>query len=149
MIRARGLTKRYGNKVALADATFDIQPGKVTGFLGPNGAGKSTSMRLMMGLDKPTAGEVTIGGMRYTQHAAPLTLVGALLDAKGVHPGRSARSPLRALAATHRLGNARVEHVLGMTGLTDVAHKRVGGFPLGMGQRLGIAAALLGDPQVL
>jgi ABC-2 type transport system ATP-binding protein len=135
--------------VALADATFDIQPGKVTGFLGPNGAGKSTSMRLMMGLDKPTAGEVTIGGMRYTQHAAPLTLVGALLDAKGVHPGRSARSHLRALAATHRLGNARVEHVLGMTGLTDVAHKRVGGFSLGMGQRLGIAAALLGDPQVL
>ena len=149
MINARGLTKQYGSKVALADATFDIHPGRVTGFLGPNGAGKSTSMRLMVGLDRPTAGVVTIGGKRYADHAAPLTVVGALLDAKGVHPGRSARSHLLSLAATHRIGARRVEQVLGMTGLTDVAHKRVGGFSLGMGQRLGIAAALLGDPQVL
>ena len=149
MINARGLTKQYGSKVALVDATFDIQPGRVTGFLGPNGAGKSTSMRLMVGLDRPTAGVVTIGGKRYADHAAPLTVVGALLDAKGVHPGRSARSHLLSLAATHRIGARRVEQVLGMTGLTDVAHKRVGGFSLGMGQRLGIAAALLGDPQVL
>lgn len=149
MINARGLTKQYGSKVALADATFDIHPGRVTGFLGPNGAGKSTSMRLMVGLDRPTAGVVTIGGKRYAEHAAPLTMVGALLDAKGVHPGRSARSHLLSLAATHRIGARRVEQVLGMTGLTDVAHKRVGGFSLGMGQRLGIAAALLGDPQVL
>ncbi|MDN5559921.1 MAG: ATP-binding cassette domain-containing protein [Ruaniaceae bacterium] len=149
MINARGLTKQYGSKVALVDATFDIQPGRVTGFLGPNGAGKSTSMRLMVGLDRPTAGVVTIGGKRYADHAAPLTVVGALLDAKGVHPGRSARSHLLGLAATHRIGARRVEQVLAMTGLTDVAHKRVGGFSLGMGQRLGIAAALLGDPQVL
>ena len=149
MINARGLTKQYGSKVALVDATFDIHPGRVTGFLGPNGAGKSTSMRLMVGLDRPTAGVVTIGGKRYAEHAAPLTMVGALLDAKGVHPGRSARSHLLSLAATHRIGARRVEQVLGMTGLTDVAHKRVGGFSLGMGQRLGIAAALLGDPQVL
>lgn len=149
MIKARGLTKQYGSKTALADATFDIQPGRVTGFLGPNGAGKSTSMRLMVGLDHPTTGTVTIGGKKYAEHAAPLAVVGALLDAKGVHPGRSARSHLRALAATHGIGAKRVDHVLEMTGLTEVAHKRVGGFSLGMGQRLGIAAALLGDPQVL
>ncbi|HMR48056.1 MAG TPA: ABC transporter ATP-binding protein [Arachnia sp.] len=149
MITARGLSKHYGTKKALDDVSFDIRPGKVTGFLGPNGAGKSTSMRLMVGLDRPTSGEVTIGGMSFVRQAAPLTVVGALLDAKGVHPGRTARSHLRALAATHGLGARRVEQVLEMTGLTEVAGKRVGGFSLGMGQRLGIAAALLGDPQVL
>jgi len=149
MITARGLSKYYGTKKALDDVSFDILPGKVTGFLGPNGAGKSTSMRLMVGLDRPTSGEVTIGGMPFARHAAPLTVVGALLDAKGVHPGRTARSHLRALAATHGLGARRVDQVLEMTGLTEVAGKRVGGFSLGMGQRLGIAAALLGDPQVL
>ena len=149
MITARGLSKRYGNKLALDGVSFDIEPGQVTGFLGPNGAGKSTSMRLMVGLDRPTSGEVTIAGKPFAQHDAPLTVVGALLDAKGVHPGRSARSHLRALAATHGFGSRRVDQVLEMTGLTDVAGKRVGGFSLGMGQRLGIAAALLGDPQVL
>ncbi|MDF1488739.1 ABC transporter ATP-binding protein [Tessaracoccus caeni] len=149
MITARGLSKRYGNKLALDGVSFDIEPGQVTGFLGPNGAGKSTSMRLMVGLDRPTSGEVTIAGKPFAQHDAPLTVVGALLDAKGVHPGRSARSHLRALAATHGIGSRRVDQVLEMTGLTDVAGKRVGGFSLGMGQRLGIAAALLGDPQVL
>ncbi len=149
MITARGLSKHYGDKVALDNVSFDIQPGIVTGFLGPNGAGKSTSMRLMVGLDRPTTGSVTIGGKRYADHQAPLAVVGALLDAKGVHPGRSARSHLMALAATHGIGAKRVDQVLDMTGLTGVAKKRVGGFSLGMGQRLGIAAALLGDPQVL
>ena len=149
MIKARGLTKHYGDKVALDGVSFSIQPGLVTGFLGPNGAGKSTSMRLMVGLDKPTSGTVTIGGKKLAEHAAPMQVVGALLDAKGVHPGRSARSHLRGLAATHGLGNKRVDEVLEMTGLADVANKRVGGFSLGMGQRLGIAAALLADPQVL
>lgn len=149
MITARGLSKRYGNKLALDDVSFDIEPGLVTGFLGPNGAGKSTSMRLMVGLDRPTSGEVTIAGKPFVQHDAPLTIAGVLLDAKGVHPGRSAHSHLRALAATHGIGAQRVDQVLEMTGLTDVASKRVGGFSLGMGQRLGIAAALLGDPQVL
>ncbi len=149
MISAQGLTKHYGAKVALDNVTFQIQPGIVTGFLGPNGAGKSTSMRLMVGLDKPTSGAVTIGGKRYRDHAAPMAEVGALLDASGVHPGRSARSHLRGLAATHGIGRGRVDEVLEETGLTAVANKRVGGFSLGMGQRLGIAAALLGDPEVL
>lgn len=149
MISARGLSKQYGDKKALDDVSFDIAPGMVTGFLGPNGAGKSTSMRLMVGLDKPTAGTVTIGGKPYAEHRAPLSVVGALLEAKGVHPGRSARSHLRALAATHGVSDKRVDEVLEMTGLTEVAGKRVGGFSLGMGQRLGIAAALLGDPEVL
>ncbi|WP_440313089.1 ABC transporter ATP-binding protein [Leucobacter chromiireducens] len=149
MIEARGLSKRYGGKLAVDDVSFTIQPGQVTGFLGPNGAGKSTSMRLMVGLDRPTAGTVTIHGRRYADLPAPLHEVGALLDAKGVHPGRTARSHLRALAATHRIPERRVHEVLEQTGLGAVANKRVGGFSLGMGQRLGIAAALLGDPRVL
>ncbi len=149
MIKARGLSKHYDDKVALDNVSFDIEPGLVTGFLGPNGAGKSTSMRLMVGLDKPTSGTVTIGGKRYIDQPAPMAEVGALLDAKGVHPGRSARSHLRALGATHGIGAKRIDEVLEMTGLTEVANKRVGGFSLGMGQRLGIAAAMLGDPQVL
>lgn len=149
MIEARGLSKRYGSKVAVDDVSFTIKPGQVTGFLGPNGAGKSTSMRLMVGLDRPTSGTVTIHGNRYADLGAPLREVGALLDAKGVHPGRSARSHLRALAATHGIPDRRVHEVLEQTGLSAVAHKRVGGFSLGMGQRLGIAAALLGDPRVL
>lgn len=149
MIEARGLSKRYGSKLAVDDVSFTIAPGKVTGFLGPNGAGKSTAMRLMVGLDRPTSGTVTVHGSRYADLPAPMHEVGALLDAKGVHPGRSARSHLRALAATHRLPERRVDEVLEQTGLTSVAQRRVDGFSLGMGQRLGIAAALLGDPRVL
>lgn len=149
MIEARGLTKHYGTKRAVDDVSFSIEPGQVTGFLGPNGAGKSTSMRLILGLDRPSAGTVTVNGKRYTDSASPLTEVGALLDAKGVHPGRSARSHLRAIAATHGISDRRVGEVLAQTGLESVAHKRVGGYSLGMGQRLGIAAALLGDPEVL
>lgn len=149
MIEARGLSKRYGQKVAVDDLSFTIRPGQVTGFLGPNGAGKSTTMRLTVGLDRPSAGTVTVNGHRYRDAAAPLSEVGALLDAKGVHPGRSARSHLSALAATHGISDRRVHEVLEQTGLSAVANKRVGGFSLGMGQRLGIAAALLGDPQVL
>lgn len=149
MIEARGLTKRYGSKTALEDVSFDIRPGQVTGFLGPNGAGKSTSMRLMLGLDRPSAGTVTIARKNFTHSPAPLAEVGALLDAKGVHPGRSARSHLRALAATHGISDTRVDAVLEQAGLTAVANKRVGGFSLGMGQRLGIAAALLGDPHTV
>ena len=149
MIKARNLSKHYGATKALDDVSFDIEPGRVTGFLGPNGAGKSTSMRLMVGLDRPTVGEVTIAGRPFAEHRSPLAVAGVLLDAKGVHPGRTARSHLRGLAATHRIGSRRVDQVLELTGLTQVAHRRVGGFSLGMGQRLGIAAALLGDPQVL
>ncbi|MEJ6490013.1 ABC transporter ATP-binding protein [Leucobacter sp. USCH14] len=149
MIEARGLTKQYGSKTAVDDVSFSIKPGQVTGFLGPNGAGKSTSMRLMLGLDRPTSGTVTVNGARYADTAAPLGEVGALLDAKGVHPGRSARSHLRALAATHGIPDRRVSEVLEQTGLSAVANRRVGGFSLGMGQRLGIAAALLGDPRIL
>ncbi|EYT52877.1 multidrug ABC transporter ATP-binding protein [Leucobacter sp. UCD-THU] len=149
MIEARGLSKQYGKKTAVDDVSFSIRPGQVTGFLGPNGAGKSTSMRLMAGLDRPSAGTVTVNGRRYADSPAPLAEVGALLDAKGVHPGRSARSHLRALAATHGIPDRRVHEVLEQTGLGAVANKRVGGFSLGMGQRLGIAAALLGDPQTL
>lgn len=149
MIEARGLSKHYGRKAAVDDLSFTIRPGQVTGFLGPNGAGKSTTMRLTVGLDRPTAGTVTVNGHRYRDAAAPLAEVGALLDAKGVHPGRSARSHLSALAATHGISDRRVHEVLEQTGLSAVANKRVGGFSLGMGQRLGIAAALLGDPQVL
>lgn len=149
MIEARGLTKHYGSKTAVDNVNFTIKPGQVTGFLGPNGAGKSTSMRLMVGLDRPTAGSVTVNGQRYQEMKAPLAEVGVLLDAKGVHPGRSARSHLRALAATHGIPEKRVSEVIDMTGLGAVASKRVGGFSLGMGQRLGIAAALLGDPKVI
>jgi ABC-2 type transport system ATP-binding protein len=149
MIQAHGLTKRYGDKTAVDDISFTIAPGSVTGFLGPNGAGKSTTMRMIMGLDRPTAGTVTVNGKPYAQHRAPLHEVGALLDARAAHPGRSARSHLRTMAATHNIPPARVDEVIDMTGLGRVARKRVGGFSLGMGQRLGIAAAMLGDPQTL
>lgn len=149
MIQAEGLTKRYGSKLAVDNISFTIPAGQVTGFLGPNGAGKSTTMRMIMGLDSPTAGTVTVNGKPFAQHKNPAQQVGALLDAKGIHPGRSARSHLRALAASNNIPMRRVDEVLTITGLTEVAKKRAGGFSLGMGQRLGIAAALLGDPQVL
>jgi ABC-2 type transport system ATP-binding protein len=146
MIEARGLTKSYGGRAAVCDLSFTVRPGVVTGFLGPNGAGKSTTMRLILGLDAPSAGSVRVGGRRYAEHPAPLREVGALLEAKAVHSGRSARNHLLALAATHGIGARRVDQVLGLAGLSDVAGRRVGSFSLGMGQRLGIAAALLGDP---
>ena len=146
MIEAHELTKRYGDKTAVHTLSFTIAPGTVTGFLGPNGAGKSTTMRLIMGLDRPTSGTVTVNGKPYGQHRSPLREVGALLDAKAVHPGRSARSHLRTMAATHNIKTSRVSEVIEMTGLAGAATKRVGGFSLGMSQRLGIAAALLGDP---
>ncbi len=149
MIEATRLTKRYGAKTAVDDATFTVRPGIVTGFLGPNGAGKSTTMRMIVGLDNPTSGGVTINGAPYAALRAPLREVGILLDAKAVHPGRSARGHLRALAATHGIPQRRVDEVIGLTGLDSVAGKRVKGFSLGMGQRLGIAAALLGDPATL
>lgn len=149
MIEARGLTKKYGDKLATDDLTFTVEPGKVTGFLGPNGAGKSTTMRMMVGLDRPTSGKVLVNGASYADHAAPLHEVGALLEARAVHPGRSARNHLLALALTSGIGKARVDQVLDMVGLSEVAGKRVSGFSLGMGQRLGVAAALLGDPQTL
>jgi ABC-2 type transport system ATP-binding protein len=149
MIEARGLTKRYGEKLAVDDLTFTVQPGIVTGFLGPNGAGKSTTMRMILGLDGPTKGTVTIDGRRYADQPAPLREVGALLEARAIHTGRSARNHLLALAATTGIGSRRVEEVIDLVGLTDVAGKRAGGFSLGMGQRLGIASALLGDPGTL
>ena len=149
MIEARGLSKRYGTKTAVDNVSFTVQPGKVTGFLGPNGAGKSTTMRMIVGLDRPTGGAVTVNGKPYKQHNAPLHEVGALLDAKAVHTKRSAYNHLRALAATHGISNKRVNEVIELTGLGPVAKRRVGGFSLGMGQRLGIAVALLGDPQTL
>lgn len=146
MIEARGLTKRYGDKLAVEDLTFSVQPGVVTGFLGPNGAGKSTTMRMILGLDAPSSGTVTVNGRRYREHPAPLHEVGALLEARSVHTGRSARSHLRAMAATCGIGRRRVDEVIDIVGLTDVAGDRVGSFSLGMGQRLGIASPLLGDP---
>jgi len=149
MIEARGLTKRYGDKMAVDDLTFTVQPGIVTGFLGPNGAGKSTTMRMLLGLDAPTKGTATIGGRRYVDQPAPLHEVGALLEARAVHTGRSARNHLLALAATTGIGRHRVEEVIDLVGLSGVAGKRAGGFSLGMGQRLGIASALLGDPGTL
>ena len=149
MIEARSLTKQYGDKTAVNDVSFTVQSGKVTGFLGPNGAGKSTTMRMIVGLDRPTSGSVTVDGTPYADYPAPLHEVGVLLDAKAVHTGRSAYNHLRAMAATHGIPTSRVNEVIEMTGLTAVAKKRVGGFSLGMGQRLGIAAALLGDPRVL
>lgn len=149
MIEAQSLTKRYGSKTAVDGISFTVQPGKVTGFLGPNGAGKSTTMRMIMGLDRPTSGHVTVNGKPYAELTSPLTEVGALLEAKAVHTGRSARNHLRALAATHGISEKRVDEVVEMTGLQSVAKRRVGGFSLGMGQRLGIAAALLGDPRTL
>jgi len=149
MIQAHSLAKSYGPKRAVDGITFTVQPGKVTGFLGPNGAGKSTTMRMAMGLDRPTSGTVTINGKALAEHRAPLREVGALLEAKSVHKSRTARAHLLALAATHGIGRGRVDEVIGITGLGAVAGKKVGGFSLGMGQRLGIAAALLGDPQTL
>jgi ABC-2 type transport system ATP-binding protein len=149
MIEAVGLTKRYGDKIAVDDISFTVKPGLVTGFLGPNGAGKSTTMRLIVGLDRPTAGTVTVNGANYVNLRAPLREVGVLLDAKAVHTGRTAENHLLALAATHGIGHKRVDEVIALTGLESVARRRVGGFSLGMGQRLGIAAALLGDPSVL
>src|SRR5579875_1756297 len=148
-IEVRGLTKRFGRKVAVDDLTFTVEPGRVTGFLGPNGAGKSTTMRLILGLDHPHAGTATIGGRRYRDLPDPLRTVGALLEAKSVHPGRSARNHLRFLAQTQGLPARRVEEMLDLVGLREVADKRAGSFSLGMSQRLGIAAALLGDPRVL
>jgi ABC-2 type transport system ATP-binding protein len=149
MIEARGLTKRYGDKMAVDDLTFTVRPGIVTGFLGPNGAGKSTTMRMLLGLDAPSKGTATIGGRRYVDQSAPLHEVGALLEARAVHTGRSARNHLLALAATTGIGRRRVEEVIDLVGLSGVAGKRAGGFSLGMGQRLGIASALLGDPGTL
>src|SRR5437016_7679226 len=149
MIEVRGLTKRYGEKIAVNDLTFDVAPGRVTGFLGPNGAGKTTTMRLILGLDYPNAGTVTIEGKQYASLANPMREVGALLDAKAVHGGRSAYNHLLCLAQTNNLPKRRVGEVLELVGLTGVAGKRSKGFSLGMGQRLGIAAALLGDPAIL
>ena len=149
MINARGLVKNYGDKVAVDDLSFDVNPGIVTGFLGPNGAGKSTTMRMIIGLDAPDRGTVTVNGRPYAEHRAPLHEVGALLEAKAVHNGRSARNHLLVLAATCGISDRRVDELIELVGLTHVASKRVGGFSLGMGQRLGIAAALLGDPATL
>jgi ABC-2 type transport system ATP-binding protein len=149
MIEARGLVKRYGSTAAVNDLTFTIRSGLVTGFLGPNGAGKTTTMRLILGLDHPSAGTVTVNGRRYAQLPSPMHEVGALLDAGAVHGGRTARSHLLSLAQTNGIGRGRVDEVLGIVGLTDVAGQRSRGFSLGMRQRLGIAAALLGDPQIL
>ncbi len=148
-IEAVGLTKRFGQKVAVDGLSFHLEPGRVTGFLGPNGAGKSTTMRLIMGLDRPDAGSVTVNGRPYHDLAWPLREVGALLEAKAIHPGRSARAHLVMLAKTNRIPRRRVDEVLGIVGLTSVAGQRVGQYSLGMGQRLGIAAALLGDPGIL
>ena len=146
MIEVVGLTKRFGETVAVDDLTFQVRPGVVTGFLGPNGAGKSTTMRMILGLDRPTSGRATVNGKSYEQHRAPMCEVGALLEARSVHTGRSARNHLLALAATNGIGRRRVEEMIGLVGLESVADKRAGGFSLGMGQRLGIATALLGDP---
>jgi ABC-2 type transport system ATP-binding protein len=149
MIEIQQLTKVYGDKTAVDDLTFTVRPGVVTGFLGPNGAGKSTTMWAIVSLDRPTRGQALVEGRRYGDHPAPLCVVGALLEAGAAHPGRSAANHLLALAATHGIGRRRVEEVIGRVGLDEVARKRAGGFSLGMGQRLGIAAALLGDPAVL
>ena len=149
MIEAAELSKRYGAKTAVDRISFNVKPGRVTGFLGPNGAGKSTTMRMIVGLDNPSGGDVRVNGKHYAEHSAPLREVGALLDAKAVHTKRSAYNHLRAMAATHGIPNSRVKEVIEMTGLGPVAKKRVGSFSLGMGQRLGIACALLGDPHTV
>jgi ABC-2 type transport system ATP-binding protein len=149
MIEARGLSKRYGATVAVDSLTFNVRSSMVTGFLGPNGSGKSTTMRLILGLDAPDAGQARIGGRRYRDLRWPLREVGALLEARAFHPGRSARAHLHALAASNAIPRSRVEEVLGLVGLADAAGRRAGTFSLGMAQRLGIAAALLGDPAVL
>jgi ABC-2 type transport system ATP-binding protein len=149
LIEARELTKRYGDKVAVDHLSFTVIPGRVTGFLGPNGAGKSTTMRLILGLDRPESGTATIGGVAYARLNRPLQTVGALLEARSVHTGRSARNTLLYLAQSQGFPSSRVNEVLELVGLRDVAGKRTGGFLLGMMQRLGIAAAMLGDPRVL
>ena len=149
MIEAHGLTKRYGSKVAVDDLSFVVRPGIVTGFLGPNGAGKSTTMRMILGLDRPSDGSVTVNGKAYREHSAPLSEVGALLEARAVHTGRSARNHLLVLAQTAGIPKSRVDELIEVVGLTDVSRKRVKSFSLGMGQRLGIATALLGDPSTL
>jgi ABC-2 type transport system ATP-binding protein len=149
MIELHDVTKRYGSTVAVDHLSFEVRPGEVTGFLGPNGAGKSTTMRMIIGLDDPSAGRVTVDGRTYRDLRFPLRHVGALLDAKAVHPGRTARDHLRWLADANGIGRRRVDEVLELVGLAGVADRRTGGFSLGMGQRLGIATALLGDPDTL
>jgi ABC-2 type transport system ATP-binding protein len=149
LVEVRDLSKRFGDKLAVDNLSFTVEPGRVTGFLGPNGAGKSTTMRLIVGLDRPTSGTATIGGVPYARLRRPLTVVGALLEARALHPGRSARNHLLYLAQTQGLPARRADEVLDLVGLSAVRGKRAGGFSLGMTQRLGIAAAMLGDPQVL
>jgi ABC-2 type transport system ATP-binding protein len=149
MIEVHDLTKRYGDKTAVDGLTFTVKPGIVTGFLGPNGSGKSTTMRMILGLDRPTSGTATVNGRPYAEHPDPMFQAGALLDAKAVHTGRTAYHHLLALAATTGVPKSRVDEVIDIVGLHEVARKRVGGFSLGMGQRLGIASALLGDPEVV
>jgi len=149
MIEAKNLTKSYGDTKAVSDLTFTVKPGIVTGFLGPNGSGKSTTMRLILGLDAPTEGDVTVNGKRYAEFPAPLHEVGALLEARSVHTGRSAYNHLLAQAQTHGIPRSRVDDLIELVGLESVAKKRAGQFSLGMGQRLGIAAALLGDPETV
>jgi ABC-2 type transport system ATP-binding protein len=149
VIEVRGLQKRFGDKLAVDDLSFAVRPGIVTGFLGPNGAGKTTTMRLILGLDRPSAGTATVAGKAYVSLPAPLHEVGALLEAKDVHGGRSARNHLRALAQSNGIPGRRVDEVLDLTGISSVADKRIKGFSLGMSQRLGLAGALLGDPHVL
>src|SRR3954471_10999274 len=149
MIKVENLSKRYGDKLAVDGLSFVVQPGIVTGFLGPNGAGKSTTMRLIAGLDEPTAGTVTVNGGRYRSSRAPMSELGVLLEARAVHTGRSARNHLLALAQTNGIGRKRGREVVDLGGVRGVGGRRSGGFSLGMGQRLGIAAALLGDPRVI
>ena len=149
MIEISHLTKKFGDVAAVHDLTFSVQPGEVTGFLGPNGSGKTTTMRMILGLNRPTSGSATVNGKNYRELAAPLTEVGALLDAKALHPGRTARHHLRALALSNGISTSRVDEVLNIVGLSSVADKRAGDFSLGMSQRLGIAAAILGDPGIL
>ena len=149
MIELHDVTKRYGHTTAVDHLSFEVRPGEVTGFLGPNGAGKSTTMRMIVGLDAPTSGSVTVDGHHYRELRFPLRHVGALLDAKAIHPGRSARGHLRWLADSNGISRRRVDEVLEIVGLAEVAQRRSGGFSLGMGQRLGIASALLGDPGTL
>jgi ABC-2 type transport system ATP-binding protein len=149
MIEVDHVTKRYGDRLAVDDLTFQVKPGIVTGFLGPNGAGKSTTMRVILGLDTPTSGRSTVNGKSYQSLRAPLQEIGAMLEARAIHTGRSAYNHLLAMAQTQGIGRSRVTEVIDLVGLTDVAHQRAGGFSLGMGQRLGIAAALLGDPSTV
>jgi ABC-2 type transport system ATP-binding protein len=149
LIEARGLTKRYGSTTAVEDLSFEVLPGRVTGFLGPNGAGKSTTLRMVMGLDRPTQGTVTISGRPYATLRRPLMEVGSMLEAAAIHEGRSAYNHLLCIAQSNGIGRRRVDEVLGMVGLTSVAKRRAGKFSMGMGQRLGIGVALLGDPQLL